>query len=186
MGRHGEQNDEEARPHGEGEGAERDRHDREPRREASRTNRIDESTARHLTEKTDEAAHREGETDVGLRPLRLREVHGEERTEPGLEVRDEEREGVEPAAASHRNGLHVGRSLSGHLGIGVTPGNPSRSEFRPGHFAGFDDASILRAGCRHLPGDFSAGLSGMGVAAGVDGGVTGAWTGAAGVGAAGG
>jgi len=110
VGRHRQEHDEEARPDGECQGAGGHGHDGDTRGEALGAGRIHEGAPRHLPEQAHEAAHRQGEADIGLGPLRLREIHGEERPETGLKVGHEEREGVQTAAAADGHGITRGRS----------------------------------------------------------------------------
>ena len=63
---------------------------------------IDDGAARHLADQRDDAADRQHEADIGLRPFLRRQVDRDERAESGLHVGDEEHEPVEPAQAARR------------------------------------------------------------------------------------
>ena len=66
---------------------------------------IDDGASRHLAGQRDEAADRQDEADLALRPSVGRQIDGDERPEAGLQIGDEECEPVEPATAA---GAHLG------------------------------------------------------------------------------
>ena len=69
---------------------------------------VEDEPARHLKGQRGQASGGQNQSDVDLRPLMGREVDGDEGTEPGLYVGDEEREPVERALAPARR---AGRRL---------------------------------------------------------------------------
>src|SRR5581483_10051460 len=64
-----------------------------------RARRIDDGAARHLPDQPDDAADRQHQADLRLRPLLRGQIHRDERAKTGLHVGEEENEPVEPAQA---------------------------------------------------------------------------------------
>ena len=79
---------------------------------------IDQRAARHLPQQRDQAAGREHEADVNLRPLLRREIDRNEWAEAGLNVGHEENEPVEPAKTV-AGGMRGGSFASGGRGTNV-------------------------------------------------------------------
>src|SRR5262249_36611668 len=67
--------------------------------------RLDDPAAGNLAHKPGDAADGKHEADIDLGPLLRRQVDGQERSEAGLQVGNEEGEPVEPAPACSRGGI---------------------------------------------------------------------------------
>ena len=149
------------RPQRERERARADQRDRNRGHEALRARRIDDRTARHLSEQADQAPDREHEADIDLGPRHRREIDRDERPETSLHIGDEEHEPVEAVLARLRRmrRLAVAR-----------PRRPADKASRSN--AGLDTVPPLRSGGqRH----FSCACAGM--AGALVGSLVGSWPG---------
>jgi hypothetical protein len=91
----GSKHDGKDRPQRQRQRADADRPDRRSGHPARRTDRIEQRSARHLADETDQAADRQDEADIALGPRRRRQVDGNKRPETGLQVGDKENEPIE-------------------------------------------------------------------------------------------
>ena len=98
-GRHHHRKD---RPRRIGERADADRRDRKARHQPFGAGRIDDRSAGHLPDQSDDAADRQHKTDLDLGPFLRRQIDRNERTESGLHIREKEDEPVETAQALAR------------------------------------------------------------------------------------
>ncbi|MET4839520.1 hypothetical protein ABIF62_000015 [Bradyrhizobium japonicum] len=76
---------------------------------------IDDRATRHLPDQRDDAADRQHEADLDLRPFLRREVDRDEGAEPGLHVGEEEDEPVEAAQALARRRRKARRRRRGNV-----------------------------------------------------------------------
>ena len=90
----------ENRTGGEGEGADADRGQTRATKPATISRRPRERRSGNLADEADQAAHRQEQADVDLRPFLGREKHRDKGTEPGLDVSDKEHQPIKPSPAA--------------------------------------------------------------------------------------
>jgi len=97
------------RPYRISERAGSDRRNREARHQPFGAGGIDNGTAGHLPDQTDQAADRQHKADFDLGPFLRRKIHRDEWAEPGLHIGQKEDEPVEAAQALARRGWRGAR-----------------------------------------------------------------------------